>query len=75
MKLINNIYIADKGKAFKRFYDGFNKIESDILYPSLILGKILIDSEGNKLETPIDDRIQYYAEVEIPKENNKKHSR
>ena len=71
MKFIEpNKYIADKGKAFKRTYNGFAKIEDNNYYPTLILGKILLDNDGELLSTPIDDKIQYYEEVELPKEEH-----
>lgn len=77
MKFIEpNFYIADKGKAFKRVYNGFKKIEDSNFYPNLKLGHILVDAKGDKLDTPIPDKIQYYEEVELPKNehvrNNKK---
>lgn len=71
MKFIEpNLYIADFGKAFKRTYDGFKAIKDDNYYPNLTLGKILIDSDGNLLETPIPDKIQYYEEIELSKQES-----
>lgn len=71
LKLMKQItektYIADEGKVFQRTFDGFNKINPPIGYFSnLTLGEILVDSQGNKLETPIPDKIQYYEEIELP---------
>jgi len=70
MKQENGIYIADEGKAFQRTYDGFKKLNPPIGYfKTLKLGKILTDSDGNLLDTPIDDKIQYYEEVEYIEDN------
>ena len=70
MKQENGIYIADEGKVFQRTYDGFKKLNPPMGYfNSLKLGKILVDSEGNKLSTPIDDKIQYYEEIEYVEDN------
>ena len=67
MKQENGVYIADEGKAFQRVYDGFKKLDTPQGYFfNLILGNILIDSNGNKLVIPIPDKIQYYEEVELP---------
>lgn len=63
-----NKYIADKGKAFKRVYNGFEKISNEIYYRNLTLGDIIVNAQGEKLETPIPDKIQYYEEVELPKD-------
>lgn len=65
MKQENNIYFADEGKIFQRIYDGFKKIVPQGQFSTLQLGKILVDSDGNKLKTPIEDKIQYYEEVEL----------
>jgi hypothetical protein len=65
-------YIADEGKIFQRISNGFTNIENP--YPvgsELILGEILIDQNGNKLEAPIEDRIEYYEEIDLPKEEVK----
>lgn len=70
MKQENGIYIADEGKVFQRTYDGFKKLNPPIGYfNTLKLGKILTDSDGNLLDTPIDDKIQYYEEVEYIEDN------
>ena len=70
MKQENEIYIANEGKAFQRTYDGFKKLNPPIGYfKTLKLGKILTDSDGNLLDNPIDDKIQYYEEVEYVKDN------
>ena len=70
MKQENGIYIADEGKVFQRTYDGFKKLNPPIGYfKTLKLGKILTDSDGNLLDTPIDDKIQYYEEVEYIEDN------
>lgn len=63
----NRHYIADEGKIFQRISNGFADIEEPyIVGNELILGQILINNRGEKLEHPIDDKIEYYAEVEIP---------
>lgn len=73
MKHENNVYIADEGKAFQRIYDGFKKLDVPQGYFfSLILGDILIDSNGNKLKIPIPDKIQYYEEVEFSNDADEK---
>lgn len=73
MKHENNVYIADEGKAFQRIYDGFEKLDVPQGYFfSLILGDILIDSNGNKLKIPIPDKIQYYEEVEFSNDTDEK---
>jgi hypothetical protein len=70
MKQENGIYIADEGKVFQRTYDGFKKLNPPIGYfNTLKLGKILTDSNGNLLDTPIDDKIQYYEEIEYTEDN------
>lgn len=70
MKQENGIYIADEGKVFQRTYDGFKKLNPPIGYFSTLkLGKILTDSDGNLLDTPINDKIQYYEEVEYIEDN------
>lgn len=61
-----NQYIADEGKAFKRVYNGFEKIDDKNFYQNLTLGNIIVNAKGEKLETPIPDKIQYYEEVELP---------
>lgn len=66
-------YIADEGKVFQRIHNGFTAIEQPyIVGTALILGQILIDSYGNKLDEPIDDKIEYYEEIDAPvQEENK----
>lgn len=66
-------YIADEGKVFQRIHNGFTAIEQPyIVGTALILRQILIDSYGNKLEEPIDDKIEYYEEIDAPvQEENK----
>ena len=60
-------FTADEGKIFQRIYNGFTNIEEPyIVGTTLILGKILIDSYGNKLEEPVDDLIEYYEEIDLP---------
>ena len=60
-------FIADEGKVFFRVYDGFKAIEKPFVTGSeLILGKIIVDSEGNRLAEPIDDDIHYYNEDVAP---------
>lgn len=62
-------YLADEGKVFQRIFDGFNDINPPQGYfTNLTLGKILVDSNGNELETPILDDIDYYEEIELPHE-------
>lgn len=62
-----NHFIADEGKVFQRVYNGFTVIEKPYVVGSeLIIGKILIDNEGNKLDEPIDDDIHYYEEINAP---------
>lgn len=61
-------YIADEGKCFRRIHNGFTAIENPyIVGTALILGQILIDDKGMKLDEPIDDKIEYYEEVDMPK--------
>lgn len=70
MKQENGIYIADKGKVFQRTYDGFKRLNPPVGYfNTLKLGKILVDSNGNLLDNPIDDKIQYYEETEYVEDN------
>lgn len=60
-------YTADEGKVFQRIHNGFTAIEQPyIVGTSLILGEILIDSYGNKLDEPIPDKIEYYEEIDAP---------
>lgn len=60
-------YTADEGKVFQRIHNGFTAIENPyIVGTALILGQILIDAEGNKLDEPIDDKIEYYEEIDAP---------
>lgn len=78
MQLVENKYIADKGKVFQRISDGFNDLETPIGYFSeLILGQILFDKDGNKLLSPIPDKVEYYEEIELPKDDkiDKKHTK
>lgn len=65
MKFIEpNIYIADEGKYFRRVFDGFKKLKTPYgNFKKLKLGKILYDSNGNKLKNPIKDNIKYYEEI------------
>ena len=70
MRQENGIYIADEGKVFQRTYDGFKKLNPPVGYfNTLKLGKILVDSNGNLLDNPIDDKIQYYEETEYVEDN------
>ena len=65
-------YIADEGKIFQRISNGFTNIETPYAVGTeLMLGEILIDQNGNKLESPIEDRIEYYNEIDLPKEDVK----
>lgn len=65
-------YIADEGKIFQRISNGFTNIETPyVVGTELTLGEILIDQNGNKLESPIEDRIEYYNEIDLPKEDVK----
>lgn len=60
-------FIADEGKVFQRVYNGFTAIEKPYVVGSeLIIGKILVDNEGNKLDEPIADDIHYYEEINAP---------
>ena len=62
-----NTYIADEGKVFQRINNGFNPLDPPIGYfTNLTLGQILVDGDGNPLETPIPDKIEYYEEIEMP---------
>lgn len=66
---INNTkhYIADEGKVFQRIYNGFSQLAKPMtLGKELFLGQILVDNDGNELETPIEDMIEYYTEVIEP---------
>lgn len=61
------MYTADEGKVFQRIHNGFTTIEKPyIVGTALILGQILIDDKGNKLAAPIDDKIEYYQEIDAP---------
>lgn len=61
------MYTADEGKIFQRIHNGFTTIEKPyIVGTTIILGQILIDAEGNKLAAPIDDKIEYYQEIDAP---------
>ena len=61
------MYTADEGKVFQRIHNGFTTIEKPyIVGTTIILGQILIDVEGKKLESPIDDKIEYYEEIDAP---------
>lgn len=65
-------YIANEGKIFQRVSNGFTNIEIPyVVGTELMLGEILIDQNGNKLESPIEDRIEYYEEIDLPKEEVK----
>lgn len=73
-----NHYIAADGKVFQRVFNGFEEIKTPTICGSeLFLGKILIDAKGNKLADPIDDKIEYYVEVDKPteEENSNKYGR
>lgn len=60
-------YTADEGKVFQRIHNGFTIIEKPYVAGAvLILGQILVDAEGNKLAAPIDDKIEYYQEIDAP---------
>lgn len=60
-------YTADEGKVFQRIHNGFTTIENPYIVGTvLILGQILVDAEGNKLEASIDDKIEYYQEIDAP---------
>ena len=68
-------YIADEGKIFVRKFDGIEDIERP--YPvgkDVYLGSINFDRVGNRLIPAIEDKIEYYEEVNIediyPKEEN-----
>lgn len=61
------MYTADEGKVFRRIHNGFTTIEKPyIVGTTIILGQILIDAEGKKLAAPIDDKIEYYEEIDAP---------
>lgn len=61
------MYTADEGKVFQRIHNGFTTIEKPYIVGTVItLGQILIDAEGKKLESPIDDKIEYYEEIDAP---------
>lgn len=61
------MYTADEGKVFQRIHNGFTTIEKPYVVGTVItLGQILIDAEGKKLESPIDDKIEYYEEIDAP---------
>lgn len=61
------MYTADEGKVFQRIHNGFTTIEKPYIIGTVItLGQILIDAEGKKLESPIDDKIEYYEEIDAP---------
>lgn len=61
------MYTADEGKVFQRIHNGFTTIEKPyIVGTTIILGQILIDAEGKKLAAPIDDKIEYYEEIDAP---------
>lgn len=70
-----NKYIADEGKTFIRVFDGFNEINPPIgNFFNLTLGKILKDSKGNTLKNPIQDKIEYYKEIDYVNEDFEKPS-
>lgn len=70
MKQENGIYIADEGKVFQRTYNGFEVLNPPLgFFKTLKLGQILVDSNGNILENPIEDKIQYYEEIEYVIDN------
>lgn len=65
-------YIADEGKVFRRVYDGFNKLSKPlILGNELILGNIILNSNGDMLNAPIEDKIEYYEEVDAPERKSR----
>lgn len=68
-------FIADEGKVFQRVYNGFTAIEKPYVVGSeLIIGKILVDNKGHKLDNPINDDIHYYEEITAPEPENKEES-
>lgn len=65
----NKHFIADEGKIFRRVFNGFSEIENPYTAGTeLILGEILIDDKGRKLNPAIEDKIEYYDEIDIPVE-------
>lgn len=57
------MYTADEGKVFQRIHNGFTTIEKPyIVGTTIILGQIL----SKKLAAPIDDKIEYYEEIDAP---------
>ena len=64
-------YTTDEGKVFQRISNGFTQIENPfVVGPDIILGEILVNEKGEKLDTPIEDKIEYYAEIDIPEPEN-----
>ena len=62
-------WIADEEKVFQRINNGFAPIETPyIVGEEIILGQILVDNDGNKLDNPIDDNINNYEEINKPEE-------
>lgn len=72
MKFIKpNKYIADKGKVFIRISDGKKLLDEPIGYfENLELGIITEDKYGLPID-PFPDKIEYYQEIDILKENIK----
>ena len=68
-------YIASEGKVFQRISNGFNKLaEPIVLGNELFLGNIILDAEGKMLEKPIEDKIEFYEEVEAPVNKDREHN-
>lgn len=64
-------YIAEDGKVFQRINNGFNELKEPVILGSeIILGNIIVDADGNLLPEPIEDKIEYYIEVDKPAEEN-----
>lgn len=68
----NKHFIADEGKVFQRINNGFVEIAKPVILGSeIILGNIIVDKNSNLLDKPIEDKIEYYIEVDAPaKEEN-----
>ena len=65
-------YIADEGMVFQRISNGFAELEKPMTVGSqLYLGKILIDANGNALDEPIDDSIEFYTEIARPERKHR----
>ena len=62
-------YIAEDGKVFQRINNGFNELKEPVILGSeIILGNIIVDADGNLLQEPIEDKIEYYVEIGKPVE-------